>query len=92
MPDLTNVFPSCVLNYGPLEGERVLGMWIMDRIGPVRYSFRVKAERALRHFQRHHPNNKATILEENRVVKGRKDGPVFFIGVELKTTPTEERE
>jgi len=92
MPDLSNVFPSCVLTDGPLDGERVLGMWILDRIGPVRYSFKVKAERQARHFEAHHPNHKATVLEENREVKGRKDGPVFFIGVELKTKPTEERE
>ena len=83
MPDLKNQFPSTVLTDGPHEGRRVLGMWIINQIGPVRFSFKDRAETALRSFKRHHPNNQGEILEENREVKGRKEGPVFFLGVTL---------
>ena len=88
MPDLTNVFYSFVMTEGPLEGETVLGMRILNRTGPVRYSFKDRAETKARHFQAHDPNHKATVLKGAREIIKR-PGPdlpgdastTYFVGI-----------
>ena len=80
---------TCELTDGPHQGRTVLGNPILDRVGPLRFSDRFQAEVRATDIA-FICNLKTEILEENREVKGRKPGPVFFVAINNK--PTEERE
>lgn len=75
-----NKMITCELTDGPHKGRTVLGRRILERVGPQRWSifnlaFAKAAEIDLNH------GIETEVLEENREVRGRPLGPVFFVAI-----------
>ena len=71
---------TCELTDGPHKGRTVLGREIMGRVGPQRWSNWSLAMVRSAEIE-FNQGIETEVLEENREVKGRPPGPVYFVGV-----------
>ena len=81
---------TCELTDGPHKGRTVLGWTILERVGPQRWSNWSLAVAKAGEIEWDHKGIKTEVLEENREVRGRPLGPVFFVAI--NNQPEEERE